>query len=175
MCQSSVVQQVSVAITTDHHFGSEFFSGLCLKWGLMSGVVEFSDREKLTDRRMTWILRHGVAKNHFMLASALRAELIRIDRGNLKPTVVELVGIATLSTKTDKGKPDRRLIQRYETEKDGDGIWICLAPKSEEEHEKRRVKRRRGDEEEHERRGVKRRRGDTANHAAAESDSCDGE
>ena len=126
----------------------------------MSGVVEFSDREKLIDRRMTWILRHGVAKNHFMLASALRAELIRTDRGNLKPIVVELVGIATLSTKRDKRKPDWRLIQRYKTEKDGDGIWICLASKSEEEHERRRVKRRRGD---------------MANHAAAESDSCDGE
>ena len=126
----------------------------------MSGVFEFSDREKLIDMRMTWILRYGGGQNNWMLASALRAELIRTDRGNLKPIVVELVGIATLSTKRDKRKPDWRLIQRYKTEKDGDGIWICLASKSEEEHERRRVKRRRGD---------------TANHAAAESDSCDGE
>ena len=79
----------------------------------MSGVVEFSDREKLIDRRMTWILRYGGGKNNWMLASALRAELIRIDRGNLKPTVVELVGIATLSTR-DK---EQLLIQRCELEK----------------------------------------------------------
>ena len=120
----------------------------------MSGVFEFSDREKLIDMRMTWILRYGGGQNNWMLASALRAELIRTDRGNLKPIVVELVGIATLSTKRDKRKPDEPLIQRYKTKKDGDGIWIALSSKSEKSHEWRTAKRRRGD---------------TVNHDAAEA------
>ena len=126
----------------------------------MSSVVEFSDRENLIDRRMTWTLRHGGGKNNWMLASALRAELIRTDRrGKVLPTVVEIVGIATLSTKRDKRKPDQPLIQRYKTKKDGDGIWIALSSKSEKSHEWRTAKRRRGD---------------TVNHDAAEAESCDG-
>ena len=69
------------------------------------------------------------------------------------------MGIATLSTKRDKRKPDEPLIQRYKTKKDGGGIWIALSSKSEKSHEWKMAKRRRRD---------------TVNHDAAEAESCDG-